>query len=140
MSIGDELAAAPLVLGQNDAVSSVRIRAAVIRLLAITLGDASARGSQTAFLMCRRPGREHVSRGATTGTTNPLVANSVHGGRPGASEHGSGRSKATKTRRSHSRCCTLLLYFSNVRTERPDCTEPVTYPPIHPQSHQNRTR
>jgi hypothetical protein len=61
-----------------------------------------------------------------TRTPDPLVANSVHGGRPGASEHGSGRSKAQKTCRSHSRCCTSLLYFSALRTERPGLLEPVT--------------
>jgi hypothetical protein len=37
------------------------------------------------------------------------------------SEHGSGRLKARKPCRSQWRCCTELLYFSAVRTERPIC-------------------
>jgi hypothetical protein len=62
-----------------------------------------------------------------TRTPDPLVANSGHGGRQSVSEHGSGRSKTRKPCRSQWRCCTSLLYFSAVRTERSDCHEPVTY-------------
>ena len=57
---------------------------------------------------------------------NPLVANSRHGGRPGLSEHGSGRSKPRKPCRNQWRCCFSLLYFSAPRTERPDSCWPAS--------------
>jgi hypothetical protein len=62
-----------------------------------------------------------------TRAPDPLVANSGHGGRACVSEHGSGRSRASKPCRSQRRCCTSLLYFSALRTEHPDCREPATY-------------
>jgi hypothetical protein len=49
---------------------------------------------------------------------DPLVANSGHGGRPGASEHGSECSKAREPCQSHWRCCTSLLYFAAVLLDR----------------------
>ena len=54
-----------------------------------------------------------------TRTPDPLVANSGHDGRPGVSEHGSGRSKARKPCRSQWRCCTSLLYFGVTASPTP---------------------
>ena len=69
------------------------------------------------------------SKGART--PEPLVANSGHDGRPGVSEHGSGRSKPRKPCRSHGRCCTALLYCTAVllpgnSEESPSTSKPMT--------------
>jgi len=69
------------------------------------------------------------SKGART--PDPLVANSGHDGRPGVSEHGSGRSKPRKPCRSHGRCCSALLYCTAVllpgnSEESPSTSKPMT--------------
>src|ERR1035437_8049666 len=105
-----------------------------VRPCGVPLGDNRVHeghltGGRAPFVMpappeqTRDPG--NTSGGAEgTRTPDPLVANSAHGGRPGASEHGSGRSKAREPCRSQWRCCTSLLYFSALRTERPDLPSP----------------